>query len=275
MTIPYITSKQQEIPKLIYKFRFLNRLQIQKLLNHKYHNRINNWLNNLTAKHYLEKIPKDNTFEERTKLTIYRIGINGIRFLKTQDNISPELLPKLYREKDRSDNFINQCLLLADICLYLKEESARSGSVSYEVTIASEYALADSPFHFLTELAPHLVAKKMEKKQKRITSKYHLLEIFEPTLPRYSIRKRLRSYLDFFNSKTWENNTNNTGFPILFFICPTKPFLIYAKRFAKKLLEEEQYPKHLSIQFAIADEVKKFGITSGIWEEANKTLSLL
>jgi hypothetical protein len=107
MTIPYITAKQQEIPKLIYKFRFLNRLQIQTLLNHNYHKRIIDWLNDLVEKDYLEKILKDNTFEQRSKPTIYRIGINGIRFLKTQDNISLELLRKLYWERDRSDNFVN------------------------------------------------------------------------------------------------------------------------------------------------------------------------
>ena len=82
MTIPYITLKQQEIPKLIYKFRFLNRLQIQTLLNHNYHKRIIDWLNDLVEKEYLEKVPKDNTLEQRSKPTIYRIGINGIRFLK-------------------------------------------------------------------------------------------------------------------------------------------------------------------------------------------------
>jgi len=80
MTIPYITPKQQEIPKLIYKFRFLNRLQIQTLLNHENKRRINSWLKDLSKKEYLEKVPKDNTFEQRTKLTAYRIGINGIRF---------------------------------------------------------------------------------------------------------------------------------------------------------------------------------------------------
>ncbi|MDO8619496.1 MAG: replication-relaxation family protein [Candidatus Daviesbacteria bacterium] len=268
MTIPYITPTQQEIPKLIYKFRFLNRLQIQKLLNHKYHNRINDWLNSLTKKQYIEKLPQKNTFEERTKLTIYRIGINGIRFLKTQDDISSGLLRKLYRDKDRSDNFINnQCLFLADIYLDLREQSTKSGSVSYEVTTASEFASTDSPFYFLTELAPHLIAKRKEKQQKKTTGRYHLLEIFEPTLPRYSIRKRLRTYLEFFYSNEWANNTDNTAFPIIFLICPTKPFLIYVKRFTKKLLEEEQNPEDLDIQFTIADQVKEFGVTGASWEE--------
>ena len=86
MTIPYITPKQQEIPKLIYKFRFLDRTQIQSLLNHHYHKRIIDWLNDLSEKEYLENLPKDNTFEQRSKPTIYRIGINGIRFLSIQDD---------------------------------------------------------------------------------------------------------------------------------------------------------------------------------------------
>ncbi len=267
MTLPNITNKQQEIPRLFYQFRFLHRLHIQQLLNHKYHNRINNWLKDLTEKHYTEKLPKKNTFEQRTKPTVYRLGINGIRFLKTQDRISPELLRKLYRGRDRSDNFINQCLMLADIYLDLRKQGTKNSAVSYEVTTASDFASDDSPFHFLTELAPHLVAKRMEKQKKRTASRYHLLEIFEPTLPRYSVRKRLRSYLEFFYSNEWGNNTNRTTFPILFFICPDKPFLIYTKRFTKKLLEEEQHPEDLSIQFAKAFDVKESGISGAIWEE--------
>src|SRR3989344_4422935 len=105
MIIPYITPKQQEIPKLIYTFRFLNRLQIQKLLNHKYHKRIIDWLNDLVEKEYLENVPKANNFEDRTKLTVYRIGINGIRFLKIQEKYAEEIIRKLYKDKDRSDNF--------------------------------------------------------------------------------------------------------------------------------------------------------------------------
>src|ERR1035437_1963136 len=103
MTIPYITPKQQEIPKLIYKFRFLNRLQIQTLLNYKDKRRINSWLKDLSEKEYLEKVPKDNTLEQRSKPTIYRSGINGIRFLGIQDDCFEEIIKNLYKDKNRSD----------------------------------------------------------------------------------------------------------------------------------------------------------------------------
>lgn len=248
MTIPYITPKQQEIPKLIYKLRFLNRLQIQKLLSHKDKRRVNSWLKDLSEKQYLERVAKDNTFEERTKLTIYRIGINGIRFLGIQDDCSSKIINKLYKDKDRSDNFINKCILLSDIYITLKTD------VSYEIITGSDLISPEFPLHFLQDLSPDLVYRETKN---RSNHTYNLLTVFETTLPRYSIRKKLRSYFDFYQSSQWENEIGKT-FPIILFICTTKADLIYAKRYTKKLLEENQNPTDLHIQFATVDEVKEF-----------------
>ncbi len=263
MTIPYITSKQQEIPKLIYKFRVLNRIQIQKLLNHNYHKRIIDWLNDLVEKEYLEKLPKDNTFEQRTKPTVYRIGINGIRFLGIQDDCSEEIIKNLYKDKNRSDDFIDQCIFLCDIYLSLIKINVNNDKTIYEITMNSDLVNSNSYFHFLKELSPDLVY--IETKS-RSNHTYNLLTVFETTLPRYSIRKILRNYFVFYQSSEWENMTGKT-FPILKFICPTKSDLIYAKRYTKKLLEDYQSPTNLHIKFLTVDEVKKFGITGEIGEE--------
>lgn len=265
MIIPYITPKQQEIPKLIYKFRFINRLQIQKLLNHKDKRRINSWLKDLVEKEYLEKVPKDNTFEERTKLTIYRIGINGIKFLNSQDGYSEEIIRRLYKDKDRSKTFILDCQFLADIYLELKAQN--KDGVSYEVTTNSDLVNTDSLLHFLMDLNPSLVYKEVKKHKKKTTNQYYLLELFETTLPKHSVRKRIRTYLDFYHSNEWEDNISKT-FPTIKFICPTKPDLIYVKRYTKKLLEENDNPEDLHIQFSTVDEVKKSGVTEISWEEA-------
>jgi len=48
-TIP-ITPQQQQILSLLYHFRFLDRSQIQKFMNHKNHKRILLWLNDLNEK---------------------------------------------------------------------------------------------------------------------------------------------------------------------------------------------------------------------------------
>ena len=264
MTIPYITPTQQKIPRQIYCFRFLNRIQIQKLLKHKYHKRIIDWLNDLVEKEYLEKVPKDNTFEDRTKPTIYCIGINGIRFLKTLEDCSEEIIKKLYKDKDRSKTFISDCQFLADIYLDLK--SSIKNNVSYEIITSSDFFSTESPFHFLTELNPNLIYKEIKKRNQRITSKYFLLEMFETTLPRYSMRKRVRTYFKLYFGNQWEDNMDKS-FPTIKFILPTKADLINIKRTTQKIFDKNQNPDDLHIQFTTMDEIKKSGVIKAIWEE--------
>ncbi|MDA1317406.1 MAG: hypothetical protein O3B87_05310 [bacterium] len=56
MLLPTITNKQKEILHYLYRFRFLNRIQIQSLLNHKDPKNTNVWLKDLTTKNYTGKI---------------------------------------------------------------------------------------------------------------------------------------------------------------------------------------------------------------------------
>lgn len=266
MTLPHITHKQQEILLLVPKFRFLDRTQIQQFLHHKYPKRINDWLRDLKEKQYLEWI-YSTAFEKKSKPAIYYTGINTIRFLKATGSYPSSFLRKLYREKDRSDNFISQCRLIADCCLSFKNQN--KDGVSYEVFTSSYFENSSFPFYFLKSLCPHLIIIKKEMKENKTVKKYFILEVFEPTLPRYSIRKKLRNYLDFYFANEWENHIEKQ-FPILLFICPDKPFLIYTKRFVKSLIDDNQNPKDLHVRFATAGDVKKSGANAGIWEEAGK-----
>ena len=68
--LPKLTKKQQEILRLLYNFRFLNRIQIQALLKHKDPKTINLWLRDLRAKGYVEWIYSTH-FAEKTKPAIY------------------------------------------------------------------------------------------------------------------------------------------------------------------------------------------------------------
>ena len=271
MIIPYITQKQQEITLLHYRFRFLNRLQIQKFLNHKDKKTINMWLKDLTAKEYLKRIYDPDTFGENTKLAIYFTGINGIRFFKIQEHLSPAIIRKLYTENKRKEPFIERCILLGDICLNLLKEA--NGQVSYSFETASDYALDDSPFHFLTtelgDHAPDLVYIQETTKQKgskKKTKTYYLVSIIDATLPVYKRRSRIKKYLELYFTNGWENNIN-TPFPILRFISPTKAAMIKTKRSIKKLLEQNQDPEDFHIQLTWADQIKQHGVISDIWED--------
>ena len=260
MTLPKQTPKQQEIVKLHYQFRFLNTKQIQKFLHHKNKKTINTWLPDLVKKEYLKRIYDPHTFGKNTLPAIYYTGLNAIRWLKTQDDTDPGVLRKLYRDKDRSENFINQCVLAADACLTLRDQS--TNGIEYHFFTQSDFAPTNSPLHFLKELNPHICFMKQQKS----TKKYYLVEIPEETLPRYSLRKRIRTYIDFFYSSAWEENIKEP-FPVILFICPTKAILISSKRYTKRLFEENQNPEDLHIRFATVEEVQQHGITGEIWEE--------
>ena len=80
--LPRLTKKQQEILRLLYSFRFLNRIQIQAFLGHKDPKTINLWLRDLRAKGYVEWIYSTH-FAEKTKPAIYYLSLNGVRHLRT------------------------------------------------------------------------------------------------------------------------------------------------------------------------------------------------
>ncbi len=161
-------------------------------------------------------------------------------------------------------SFKQKCILIAEACLNLIRKSTNTSDATFSFETASDYAKENSRFHFLTEteVEPSLCFIK----QKNSKNNYYLVDIFDATLPNYQIRTRLRNYYDFYQSGEWENNITKT-FPVILFICPTKSVFIYAKRYTKKLLEENQNPEDLHIRFATVDEVKEFGITGEIWEE--------
>ena len=262
MTLPKITKKQQEIILLIPRFRFLNRIQIQTFLNHKNKKNINTWLPDLVNKQYLERIYSTN-FGDNTKPAVYYLRINGLRWLKTNSTYNPQQIRKWYQDKNRSEGFRDKCLLITDIYQDFQKQSI--GNTGYEAITESDYSSPDSQFHFFSEpetiIHPNLVIKKTKGKQLRT---WYLLEYFEETLPKYRVRKRLENYLEFYWSNEWENQTNDP-FPIILLVFSTKADMIYAKRYTKKLLEEQD-PETLQIRFTTRDGVRQFGVIGETWE---------
>ena len=80
------------------------------------------------------------------------------------------------------------------------------------------------------------------------------MEIFEPTLPLYSIRKRIKNYFDFYFSNNWEENIGK-DFPTLVFVFPTMAALVKIKRFTAMMLAEYE-DIDLKIQFMTEAEVR-------------------
>lgn len=288
MKLPSITTKQQEILQLLYNYRYLDRMQIQQALNHKDKRRILAWLKDLREKQYIEWIYSTD-FIEKTKPAIYYLSLNGIKYLKTlqREDDDGDTLPlypleelrKRYKDNERSRTFIDRSLLVADCVLTLRaanqtnSKDAGNGKSGYGLIPEAKYINPDHSYHFLAEheiLRPNLCIVKRNK-QDKITANY-LLEIFDATLPRYRMRRRLKAYVTYLDDQEWEADDPQ---PIILLVCPTVTELIYAKRATKKLIEDTYADEgELRIRFTTTEILKREGATAKIWEEGRNVHGL-
>lgn len=257
-TLATITTKQQEILKLIYRYRFLNRTQIQALLGHKDKRRIISWLKDLRDKQYVDWHYDATDFIAKSRPAIYYLALNGIRYLREVGGYPGEELRKRYKEPGRTQVFIDRCLLVADCCIALKAKS--DGKLQYTCVLPADYVDPHKPHYFLDELKPHLFFSKQQGDE----ATNYLLESFEQTLPRYQLRARLKNFTDYLASG-W--NENNGPIPVALLACANTVDLLYVKRRAKKLIEENWPGENLRLSVTTLDKIKATSIASMIWEE--------
>jgi len=299
--LPKLTKKQQEILKLLYRFRFLNRIQVQAFLGHKDPKTINLWLRDLRAKGYAEWIYSTH-FAEKTKPAIYYLALNGVRYLRTLTRKSkdedgkievvptypPEELRKRYKEPTRSQTYIDRCVLIADCCLALTKEDtaneAKGKKLRYYYQTEADYLLERSYYHFVLDfddepIHPHLMycQDKLDKDGKEeATVESYVLEVLDPTLPRYRMKKCLSDYVKFLDDEgdEWKEQTDTEKLPVILFVCPRMSDLIYAKRWTRKLIADAWYwededAEKPRMRFTTADKLKQSGLLAKeIWEQA-------
>ena len=295
-----ITKKQQAILKLLYRFRFLNRIQIQAFLGHKDPKTINMWLRDLRAKGYVEWIYSTH-FAEKTKPAIYYLNLNGARYLRTltmerEDEDSgeiivspsypPEELRKRYKEPTRSQTFIDRCILIANCALALEQDNDtnRTGgkNLRYYYETEADYLLDYSYYHFVAEsetISPHFIfCKVLIDKDGKIekTLESYIYEVFDPTLPQYRMKKRLGDYVKFLDEEVdeWQDETSTDRLPVILLVCPRTTDLIYAKRWTRGRIaaawewddDDRERPR---MQFTTMSSLQKHGLLgSYIWEQA-------
>lgn len=238
-----ITKRQIDIILFLYRFRFLNRIQIQKLLNHKNPKNINTWLKDLSEKKYIERI-----FEKIpgiNKPAIYYLTANGIKFLKSLEGVEIEYLKKLRQEKRKSKAFIDQSIEIGNIYLNLNSQNLAGFKF---------YTQNDFPINgIIRELSPTFAYVIDDQN----TIKQYSCEVIKPNMPRFAIRARIAKYLEFFSS---EINVN------IIFICPNDLIKKYLIKFIQKQLIEENID-NLVIYVVTIDKISRSGIEQSILEE--------
>lgn len=245
-------------------------------MKHKDYKTINMWLKDLRENGYVGWIYSTD-FAEKTKPAIYYLALKGIHYFKARNNHPVEELRKRYRESTRSQSYIDRCIMLANCCLALehaRNEDTPANQSWYFYETRADFT-EDSYYHFLLEsesINPDLCFSKEVYKERNdpVSERHYLLEIFDPTLPRYRIKKRLADYITYLDDEgeDWKVATNSTRLPIVRFVCPNISELIYAKRRTRGLLAELWNDERLHIQFTTIEQLKASGVLANIWEPA-------
>ena len=246
------TPKQLNILLLLYRFRFLNRIQIQKLLNHKDPRRINTWLKDLTTRNIIGR-KYSTKLLANTKPAIYHLATKSRAILLVQPDINEKLLKRVYREKTRSDKLINHCLLVADLYLLLNNQSQTNKTKLY--------------FYTKTDLVSHyyLPYKRPDAyiaiESKRQTKRY-FLEIIDEGTPRFMIRSKINQYIEYFQANTWQDRTDHPN-PTMLFVCPDELTKIFLNKYILQMQEEEP---EIELEFFLTTKDHINNNQADLWE---------
>ncbi len=248
-----LKDRQLEILMLLYRFRFLNRPQIQKLLNHKNHTLVINWLNELVkTKHIVSEFKR----QLGNVPSVYFLGTNGRKELMKKSDIKHKLLKRVYQEKKASSSFKNHCMAVADIYLSLltlvKKNNAKLSFYTTVDLTDMKYLVLPHPDVFFSI------------QQKELTKRY-FLDVFNLQASEKWLYKRVKQYFKYYEEQYWQDHNKNQ-FPEIIFVCfdeKTKKNLI---KNIKKGLEEEE---NLLFSLIMVEEIKKKGISKQTLERVN------
>jgi len=178
MEAPSITPKQLDILLLIYRFRFLDRKHIQQFLNHKDPRRIKSWLKDLVDKKILGR-KYSRKLGENIKPAVYFLSTKSKRILEGREETNEKLLNRVYREKTRSQKFIDHHLFLADVYFFLTSLTQQNNSKLYF------YTKTDLINHkYLPLPLPDAYIAIKEGK----TAKRYFLDVIDEGTPRFVLR---------------------------------------------------------------------------------------
>lgn len=245
-----LTDTQTSILRYLYRFRFLTSIQLSKLLNQtirytNYHLKVLSE-KNFIAKHY------NRTLGLANQPAVYYLASGSIKALQDQKDIDFRALKRIYREKNRSQQFIAHASFLAEYFLFIRADSNNSEQTLHFFTKTD---LLAHPY-FIHPL-PDAYFARVDKKG---MTKRYMVEVVEDSSPRFALRKRIEQYCDYIDDGKFTEATGH-DFPTLLFICPGYASLIYLKKHIARIYEETSLDQ---IEIYIATKEQAF---AGSWEK--------
>lgn len=255
ITLPPITDKQKDILFLLYKFRFLNTNQIQKLLNHKLPTRIQPWLKDLEDKGYVSKNYERLIFAENTKPAIYYLASRARHILKHIEDANELELNRIYNEKRREENFINHCIFIADIYLVFMHTKTSDEELSFYTR--SQLRNLD---YFPSPLPDAYIVVEEGKDTKR-----YFLDYLEEYMNHHVFKNRIKTYLQFVEERVWEESTNDTESPTILIVCTNEKMRKHLYYYFRSFIENSY--EDLEVYLTTKDIILKEDGQNEVWKE--------
>jgi hypothetical protein len=253
--LPPVSNKQLEIFNLLYKFRFLNTNQIQKLMNHKNPQGIQEWLKDLTKKGYIKQWYSTKTYADKMTPAIYSLTKLSRKKLKANEEYEISVLNRIYGDKDASQIFIDHNLLIADIFLILFEENQDKLKFFTQANLVGYDYLPNK-----RQLDAYIAIKDSNKKTRRF-----FLKIFDTGVPRYALRALINQYFEYADGDDWRENTINTPFPKILLVCADENMKKFLFKFIKNRLEEERC--EIFFYLTKRETIKSYRDKDEIWQK--------
>lgn len=242
---------QLDILHLLYRFRFLNSSQLQRLLTHNKIRLTNYHLKHLITHNYIGK-HYSRSLGLANLPAVYYLSSGSIKVLSDTKDFDKRALKRIYREKIRSQQFIAHCSFVAEYFLYVRDESEKATHTLHFFTKTD--LLAHS---YLIHPLPDAYVARVDHDG---NTKRYMVEVVEDSSPRFALRKRIEQYCDYIDGGKFTEATGH-DFPTLLFICPGYASMIYLKKHIARIYEEASLDQ---IDIYIATQV---GALSGSWEK--------
>jgi hypothetical protein len=240
---PKLRPRQLEILILLYRFRYLNRAQIQKMLLHKNHRSVIAWLKDLVNQGYI-----DCEYDKKLAAlpSVYSLNIIGRNYLKDDPQIKIGAMKWIWRKEKLSSFFKEHCLFMADIYIELWART------NYDEYFAINFYTKVDMFQWHKVKPPADASYSMRDENNKL--KEYFLEVFED-LPSIYIRRRISQYFafheDYYHPKR--------PFPAILFILPNNKLKGHAYYYVvKKHYGEED----LFFYITTKSLVKRYGMNT-------------
>ena len=253
MQLPPITTSQKKIIFFLYKFRFLLICQTQQFFHHKDSKRVKEWLKDLVNKKYINVI-KDT--HDRTKPYVFCLAQQAAHILKEDEDINKTFLYWLYKEKDKSEVFIQRNLFVVNAYLYFLKNKLKKSELQY----FTKQDLTGYTY-FPDPLPDAYIDVKEGKEHTR-----YFLDYFEADMPLGYIRYRVRYYVHYCEEGNWQKNTDNTPFPILLLVFDTEKRKRYISHYAQSLLEKS-FTHDVEVFLTSKDNITFGKENTNIWQK--------